>query len=677
MLSPDARKVQPLSRDKLDDSFDTENYNLMPVGMDEYPFFNSENISCAKYDQDYDTEEDFVPGRVTKMPRAKVYYNLNREEEEENRDYEPLDIQSMATDELEGIEQLYQEIFSDPSSEKPIDFIADKHGRRLWRLFDCGLVNVVLWETFEEALNQVLETKITNLERKSLQYVLDQSATGSVSAHNFAEFLKGFGPLSCCLDNLRKVVIQEWFHGFLSRHETESLLYNRKPGTYLVRFSNTRVGSFAIGLQTKRQKVAHILIESNSPSKGFKILILKDGNKVHKHFDSLFSALEFYTAGLKYPLDCDYIKANWFHGDLSREEATQALTGQFPGDFLVRFSGKPGAFASSYVSVSGQISHSRIVEASNGIYSEAQSGKEWGSLSEMVESCGHILKNALENDRCIIYRIAEAVKLAPDPAIERNKIKEASEEKKKPVQRKQPECSEYVALDHSLAPNPPSNLVNEEENQYVSLGTQRSQSTPPVLKSEPLGARARRSHIYSPCTPCTAETINRKENNYCEIPVNPPDNRKISEPKHRFLYRSKQIQEQQVFEDRSNKKNGGTTQSGYVDLISVQETIINSGLKRCNSSPSVPNDNAMGRNSVQHNNNPRTANEYVTIPVDSYNDDNGNTNNKKSGSRNEYVDMSCIKIEEDTIPSPDLEDVSYYIDTEDNYVYDLEQLVNT
>lgn len=45
---------------------------------------------------------------------------------------------------------------------------------------------------------------------------------------------------------MQSVLNADWFHGFLSSTEAEKLLEAQPPGTFLIRFSKSKAGSFAI-----------------------------------------------------------------------------------------------------------------------------------------------------------------------------------------------------------------------------------------------------------------------------------------------------------------------------------------------------------------------------------------------------------------------------------------------
>eukprot|EP00009_Paramoeba_aestuarina_P002419 CAMPEP_0201508716 /NCGR_PEP_ID=MMETSP0161_2-20130828/1986_1 /ASSEMBLY_ACC=CAM_ASM_000251 /TAXON_ID=180227 /ORGANISM="Neoparamoeba aestuarina, Strain SoJaBio B1-5/56/2" /LENGTH=515 /DNA_ID=CAMNT_0047903459 /DNA_START=93 /DNA_END=1640 /DNA_ORIENTATION=- len=57
----------------------------------------------------------------------------------------------------------------------------------------------------------------------------------------------------------------------------------------------------------------------------------------------------------------DMLKKKWFHGDISTPKATDRLSGQEPGTFLIRFSSSaPGCYTISSVDNNGRVLHQRV-----------------------------------------------------------------------------------------------------------------------------------------------------------------------------------------------------------------------------------------------------------------------------------------------------------------------------
>lgn len=92
-------------------------------------------------------------------------------------------------------------------------------------------------------------------------YILDSSNTGLVNQHKFSEFLKCFGPLGVCSTQVREMLCQPWFFGFLSKKEAELLLSPEQPGTFLIRFSKSKPGNLALAFADQKGRYYHILIK--------------------------------------------------------------------------------------------------------------------------------------------------------------------------------------------------------------------------------------------------------------------------------------------------------------------------------------------------------------------------------------------------------------------------------
>jgi hypothetical protein len=112
--------------------------------------------------------------------------------------------------------------------------------------------------------------------------------------YKWSEFLKGFGPLTNVVNNVRtttttaaatnasacttptladaallrdshcrvqvrNILTAPWFHGFLTSREAELLLEDQPIGTFLIRFSRSSGGSFALAFVQEHRKILHIL----------------------------------------------------------------------------------------------------------------------------------------------------------------------------------------------------------------------------------------------------------------------------------------------------------------------------------------------------------------------------------------------------------------------------------
>jgi hypothetical protein len=118
---------------------------------------------------------------------------------------------------------------------------------------------------------------------------LDGGRSGYVSQYKFSEFIQGFGPLSQSIEKMNALFDAKWFHGYISRRESEFLLNSAEPGTFLLRFSESDAKSFAISFKSKN-KIFQILVDScifaTSPSVVYGYQINED-NVTFKKFRTL------------------------------------------------------------------------------------------------------------------------------------------------------------------------------------------------------------------------------------------------------------------------------------------------------------------------------------------------------------------------------------------------------
>eukprot|EP01116_Phalansterium_solitarium_P021800 TRINITY_DN6942_c0_g1_i1.p1 TRINITY_DN6942_c0_g1~~TRINITY_DN6942_c0_g1_i1.p1 ORF type:complete len:946 (+),score=293.55 TRINITY_DN6942_c0_g1_i1:174-3011(+) len=234
--------------------------------------------------------------------------------------------------------------------------IYDTPGRHFW-LKHFNEVLMIEWEFFIKALRQEFanEPAFDEQTEKFLLTTLDHWNTGSVSQYKFSEFLKGFGPFDKCIANVKATWSEKWFHGFLSSREAELLMKNddEPDGTFLIRFSKSKPGSFALAFM-KGGEARHILVESYMPD-NFKISDQASSGAA-KAFKSIDDIIDNYRYILRSPYTSLLPQTPWFHGDLSTEEATERLGTQRPGTYLIRFSSK-GLFAASFVDTKNVVRH--------------------------------------------------------------------------------------------------------------------------------------------------------------------------------------------------------------------------------------------------------------------------------------------------------------------------------
>jgi len=109
----------------------------------------------------------------------------------------------------------------------------------------------VPWENFAAAFYRAInEVPLSDREKeKNSKYKLLKSMLATTpeegpleaTLERFGHFLGWFGPLSeGYLERLRKTMVEEWFHGDITKNEAESVLLSwKKKGSFLVRVSVT------------------------------------------------------------------------------------------------------------------------------------------------------------------------------------------------------------------------------------------------------------------------------------------------------------------------------------------------------------------------------------------------------------------------------------------------------
>eukprot|EP01119_Soliformovum_irregulare_P014015 TRINITY_DN3784_c0_g2_i3.p1 TRINITY_DN3784_c0_g2~~TRINITY_DN3784_c0_g2_i3.p1 ORF type:complete len:1027 (+),score=315.72 TRINITY_DN3784_c0_g2_i3:409-3489(+) len=266
--------------------------------------------------------------------------------------------------------------------EAPRSHIEDPEGRHIWESnFSDSFI--VEWPQLYFKLKPYLGEQVTRGDQKIIQHVLDNSSTGFVSQTKFSEFLKGFGPLSECIQNLKSVLAEPWFQGYLTNREADLLLRNEPEGSYLIRFSKSKPGSFALAFKSKTI-VQHILIQSMKPKP---YQIPENNSRSVREFPTLNDIIRHYHYVLKYPFTSSLPREKWFQGDISGEEAAEMLQNEEVGSYMIRFS-TSGDLAASWIDQNGSVKHCLIQRDTTGIFKMKSGEREivcYNSVKELVQ----------------------------------------------------------------------------------------------------------------------------------------------------------------------------------------------------------------------------------------------------------------------------------------------------
>jgi len=264
-----------------------------------------------------------------------------------------------------------------------------------------------------------LNVELTSEDEIVLQYLLDYAHTGFTNEFKFSEFLKAFGPLRgsgeiSCLKNMKLVLREKWFVGYLSREESQIMLTNKPPGTFLVRFSGS-VGAFAIAFRGNDQ-VYHIKVKSLAP--GFSVYEQK--TRCEKTFRNIHEVVQFHHYALTEPYTDNLPFESYFHGELTSEESNDLLFGEPQGTYLLRFSTSiKGAFACSYVYQDQKIKHLIFQREDDLWYLSTKLKSGFSTLQELLDSQSDTLKKPLFNSAS---QVREILQKWNDDVVEIDKI---------------------------------------------------------------------------------------------------------------------------------------------------------------------------------------------------------------------------------------------------------------
>jgi len=147
--------------------------------------------------------------------------------------------------------------------------VGDRLGRDMWKKsFSTkdGLRESVQWREFLIALSdyfkKALPKDAEDLRYKCLHILLVKN-NEVVTIEDWSRLLDWFGPMEN-LDQLFERILallrQPWFHGDMSSDLAEKSLRKQKKGFFLVRFSSTDAGCYAITSLAKDGKLKHYKI---------------------------------------------------------------------------------------------------------------------------------------------------------------------------------------------------------------------------------------------------------------------------------------------------------------------------------------------------------------------------------------------------------------------------------
>ncbi|EGG24853.1 SH2 domain-containing protein [Cavenderia fasciculata] len=202
--------------------------------------------------------------------------------------------------------------FDEITNHKLLDHILiegilqDQNGRQFWTHNFIGKTEVQ-WNQFYQAFCSSfgVDMKLFNQENlkiKCLKLLLVEIDSDNVKIEDFGRFLGWFGPLSSGTEMLERVFQVCSLKGFLGESSSKNVvqfLANKKSGTYIVRFSSSDQGCYALSYVSKSKDIMHAKI-IHKPGQGY---IHMGGTTYYPSLEELIKNTGSKVLGLKDPYE--------------------------------------------------------------------------------------------------------------------------------------------------------------------------------------------------------------------------------------------------------------------------------------------------------------------------------------------------------------------------------------
>lgn len=308
-----------------------------------------------------------------------------------------------------------------------VDTDERREGHREWRMM-FGNAPVVSWNELIAGLEGTFGVSVTALEGAALSHVLDNSSTGLVMKLKFIEWLKGFGPVQHSVANVARLLVERWFHGYISHKEAESELDGQPDGAFLVRFSKSRPGGFSVAYvyrgEVRQTQLLNTQLEYNVDRGQYKDLearfYISQGKSTKKYYATVQDmVISFWNRLFSFPLHSPLLEQPWYFGDLTSAEAKEMLLGSAVGTFFIRLStSRKGSYTLSHVREDGSVMHFPIPGLPGGDPFEV--------ICQVIVQYGHIVRIPLKNTRSALYILKQRL-LGKHPETMRSSVEEDSD----------------------------------------------------------------------------------------------------------------------------------------------------------------------------------------------------------------------------------------------------------
>jgi len=172
--------------------------------------------------------------------------------------------------------------------------IDDEKGKLFWES-NFPSKTAVPWDEFIAKFEKT-QKDISLKNDEALKAGIDFTQDGYVSIFEFSVFLKWFGPFDLCCFRMHECFRSGILCGGVPGVEANMLLDGKPEGYYLIRFSKTTPGAFALTFVDNAHHVKHCLLFHHSNPPGF---TLQTPDRV---YHSLSEFVSSYKSKLKYPI---------------------------------------------------------------------------------------------------------------------------------------------------------------------------------------------------------------------------------------------------------------------------------------------------------------------------------------------------------------------------------------
>lgn len=153
------------------------------------------------------------------------------------------------------------------------------HGAREWWLSSFKMAQRVQWFTFinkychdfkivaefikveDVLISRAEDCMAVSVDIRAFEALITDKTTGEVAAEKFGDAVSWLGELPAygrrIMRIASKMLRKEYFFGDVSKEESEKLLSQKPPGTFLVRFSTSNLGGYTISRVTHTGAISH------------------------------------------------------------------------------------------------------------------------------------------------------------------------------------------------------------------------------------------------------------------------------------------------------------------------------------------------------------------------------------------------------------------------------------